>query len=72
MLSISTATTMTGVPRKTMRASRTICTRATPGTASSSGAIVAGKRIVRTTMFWDGSTNRSGLSAVSIQSMIEL
>ena len=37
MLSISTATTMIGVPRNTMRASRTICTRATPGTADNSG-----------------------------------
>ena len=71
MLSISTATTITGVSRNTMRASRTICTRSTPGIASSSGPIVCGNRIVRTTMLCDGMTNRSGLSAVSIQSMIE-
>ena len=70
-LAMSTATTITGVFRKTMRASRTVCTRSTPGTAASSASIVGGKRIVRITMLWDGETNRSGLSAVSIQSMIE-
>ena len=62
---------MIGVRRKTMRASRTICTRATPGTLVSSVPIVGGKRYVRTTMFSDGSTNKSGFSAVFIQSMIE-
>ena len=44
MLAISTATTITGVFRKTMRASRTICTRSTPGTAASSGPIAGGNR----------------------------
>ena len=71
MLSTSTATTMTGVLRNMMRASRTICTRSTPGIAATSGPIVAGNRIVRTTMLCDGMTKSSGLSAVSIQSMIE-
>ncbi len=71
MLAISTATIITGVRRNTIRASRTIWTRSTPGIAASSPAIVAGNRIVRTTRFCDGRTKRSGLSAVCIQSMIE-
>ena len=70
-LSTSIATTITGVFRNTMRASRTVCTRSTPGTAVSSGPSPRGNRNVRMTMFCDGMTNRSGLSAVSIQSMIE-
>ena len=71
MLAISTATTITGVLRNTTRASRTICTRSTPGIAATSGAIVAGNRIVRTVMLCDGMMNRSGLRVVFIQSMIE-
>ena len=70
-LSISTATSMIGVLRNTTRASRTICTRETPGIAASSGPIVGGKRIVRATMLCEGSRNSSGFSAVSIHEMIE-
>ncbi len=55
---------MTGVCRNTIRASRTICTRSTPGIAASSGAISGGNRSVRITMSCDGITKRSGLSAV--------
>ena len=71
MLLTSTDTTITGVPRNMMRASRTICTRRTPGIAATSGPIVAGNRIERTTMLCDGMMKSSGLSAVSIQSMID-
>ena len=68
---MSAATTMIGVFLKTMRASRTDCTRSTPGTAAISPRIDSGNRIVRMTMFCDGLTKRSGLSAVSIHAMIE-
>jgi hypothetical protein len=54
-----------------MRASRTICTRSTPGIAATSGAIEGGKRIVRATTLCDGRMKSSGLSAVSIHVMIE-
>ena len=68
----SVATIMTGVFRNTMRASRTIWTLVTPGIDANSDDISGGKRSVRITMSCDGITNRSGLSAASIQSMIEL
>ena len=71
MLLISTATTITGVFRNTMRASRTICTRSHAGNRRQLRPIDAGNRIVRTTMLCDGMTKSSGLSAVSIQSMID-
>ena len=72
MLVISTATTITGVLRNTMRASRTIWTRETPGIAATSGPIDGGNRIVLMTMFCDGMMKSSGFSAVSIHPMIEL
>ncbi len=72
MLAMSVATIITGVSRNTTRALRTDWTRVMPGVALSSASISGGKRSVRTTMSCDGVTNRSGLSVVSIQSMIDM
>jgi len=71
-LATSVATIITGVARNTMRALRTAWIRSTPRTPASSASISAGNRRVRMTMSCEGMTKRSGLRAVSIQSMIEL
>ena len=72
MLSTSTATTITGVlPEHDPRVAHHLHPRDARHRRQLRRPSSRGNRIVRTTMFCDGITNRSGLSAVSIQSMIE-